>query len=219
MDIKKSQEYLQYLEGFITPERKQKIQFILSQRTYWLTVVLEDVYQLHNTSAVMRSCDLFGIQEMHVVENKFGKRIDSQIAMGAQKWVDIKRHQSTKDCVELLKNNGYKIVATSPHATKTINDFDITQKTAFLFGTEKEGLSDESLALADEVLTIPMYGFTESFNISVACALMLYEMNTKLRKTNFDYLLTQQERFEKTIDWTKQSIKNIKSIEKRYFDN
>jgi tRNA (guanosine-2'-O-)-methyltransferase len=95
---------LAYLEGFLTEERKEKFQKILTLRTNHITIAMEDVYQLHNTSAVMRSCEVFGVQQLNVIEQKFGKRIDREIAMGAQKWVDVQRYNSVTSCIEKLRS-------------------------------------------------------------------------------------------------------------------
>src|SRR5690606_9686207 len=115
---------------------------------------------------VMRTCDIFGIQDLHVVEEIVGKRIDKEIAMGAQKWVDLHRHQHIVSCIKQLKNEGYRIVATTPHASmQTLDEFDVTKKAAFFFGKESDGLSDVVFKNADEFIQIPMYGFTESLNI------------------------------------------------------
>ena len=107
-------ELFAYLEDFLTEERKEKFKKILALRTNHLTIAMEDVYQLHNTSAVMRSCEVFGVQGLHVIEQKFGKRIDREIAMGAQKWVDVHRYNSIPNCIDTLHNQGYQIIATTP---------------------------------------------------------------------------------------------------------
>jgi tRNA (guanosine-2'-O-)-methyltransferase len=145
-----NQDLLDYLEGFISEERKKRFVEVLSNRTKFLTVAIEDVYQLHNTSAVIRSCDAFGVQDAHVVESRFGKRLDKNIAMGAEQWVDVYRYKTTNDCITSLKDNGYQIIATTPHNDSNfIQDFKIDSKTALFFGTEKEGLSDGVLEEAD----------------------------------------------------------------------
>ncbi|SHI96146.1 TrmH family RNA methyltransferase [Pseudozobellia thermophila] len=206
-------QLLDYLEGFITEERKLRFSEILQERTKFLTVAMEDVYQMHNTSAVIRSCDVFGIQEAHVIENRFGKRLDKNIAMGAQQWVDVHRYGTTSQCIDSLKAKGYRVVATSPHNDSCyLEDFKIQGKTAFLFGTEKEGLSEEALQKSDGFLKIPMLGFTESLNISVSAAIILQHLTTELRKTPFDWRLTEGEKLEKRLDWTKKSIKSIDKI-------
>ena len=210
-------ELLKYLEGFITEERKQKFTEVLNQRTKYFTVVIEDLYQMHNTSAVIRSCDIFGIQEAHVIEERFGKRLDKNIAMGAQKWVDVSRYKTAKSCVKELKINGYQIIATTPHVDSCLlDDFDISKKSAFFFGTEREGLSNEIINNADGFLKIPMSGFTESFNVSVAVAILLHSVTSKLKKSNINWQLSEKEVMEKRIDWSKKSIRSVNDILSRY---
>ncbi|MBG49529.1 MAG: rRNA methyltransferase [Pseudozobellia sp.] len=213
-------QLLTYLEKFISEERKQRFLEILEERTKFFTVAIEDVYQLHNTSAVIRSCDIFGIQEAHVIENRFGKRLDKKIAMGAQKWVDVHRYETTSKCIDNLKSKGYQIVATSPHYDSCLlNDFNIERKTAFIFGTEREGLSEEAISKSDEFLKIPMLGFTESLNISVSVAIILHQLSERLRDSTVDWGLTEEEKFEKRLDWTKKSIKSVDKIVQRYHDS
>ncbi|NER11964.1 TrmH family RNA methyltransferase [Leptobacterium flavescens] len=208
---------LAYLEGFMTEERKEKFKEILSLRTRHITVAIEDVYQVHNTSAVIRSCDIFGLQDAHVIEERFGQRLDSKIAMGAQKWVDIHRYQSTEDCLNRLKNDGYKIIATTPHLDSCmLEDFDITQKCALFFGTEKEGLSPAVMEQADGFLKIPMVGFTESLNISVSAAIILQSLTTKLRASDVNWQLSETEKLEKRIDWSKKTVRSVEDILSRY---
>ncbi len=210
---------LSYLEDFITPERTARFSEILQQRTKFVTVAIEDVFQLHNTSAVIRSCEAFGIQEAHVIENRFGKRLDKNIAMGAQQWVDVHRYKNTPDCIQNLRQHGYKIVATTPRENAcTIEDFELNEKTAFFFGTEKEGLSEEVIRQADSFLRIPMFGFTESLNISVSAAILLQQLSKRLRKTNLPWQLTETEKLDKKLDWTKKSIHSIDAILARYHD-
>lgn len=209
---------LEHLESYLTPARKAKFKAVIAQRTKHFTVATEDVYQLHNTSAVIRSCDVFGIQEVNIVEEVNTKRIDREIAMGAQKWVDLNRFHSVKSCITDLKQKGYQIVATTPHESDTnLADFDVTPKSCFFFGRETEGLSDEVLNAADVYLKIPMIGFTESLNISVSAAIILQQVTTKLKQTDIDWRLTEQEQLEKRLDWCKKTIKSHKAIVKRFY--
>lgn len=213
-------DFLHYLEGFLTETRKEKFLQILQHRTNHFTIAMEDVYQLHNTSAVMRSCEVFGIQELNVIEQKFGKRIDTEIAMGAQKWVDINRYNTMQNCIDSLKSKGYKIIATTPHNNSCmLSDFDITQRSALFFGTEKEGLSEEVLQQADGFLKIPMVGFTESLNISVSAAIVIQDITNRLRKSNTNWQLSQEEILQRRLTWTKNSIKDIKRIEQHYYNS
>jgi len=208
---------LDYLEGFITPERKARFLDILEERTNYITVAIEDVYQMHNTSAVVRSCDVFGVQQAHLIESKFGKRLDKDIAMGAQQWVDIKRYNTTTDCIDTLREQGYKIVATTPHRNNcSLTDFKIEGKTALFFGTERDGLSEEVLEKADSFLKIPMVGFTESLNISVSAAIILHTLTSQLRKESINWRLTEEEKLEKRLDWTKKSVRSLNDVLARF---
>lgn len=210
-------QLLEYLEGFISEERKQRFLQILEERTNYITVAIEDLYQLHNTSAVIRSCEVFGVQEAHVIEGRFGKRLDKNIAMGAQQWVDVHRYETTDDCIATLRSQGYRIIATTPHDDSCVlSDFIIQGKTAFLFGTELEGLSQKALAESDGFLKIPMSGFTESLNISVSAAIILQYLTTALRESHLPWTLSENEKLEKRLDWTKKSIKSIDAILARY---
>ncbi|GMN09180.1 RNA methyltransferase [Croceitalea sp. MTPC9] len=212
-------DLLSYLEGFISEKRKQRFVEVLSKRTRFLTVAIEDVYQLHNTSAVIRSCDAFGIQDVHVVEGRFGKRLDKNIAMGAEQWIDVQRYQTTNECISKLQQEGYQIIATTPHNdSNLLADFSITSKTALFFGTEKEGLSQEVLKKADGFLKIPMVGFSESLNISVSAAIILQELSDDLRKSQFPWQLSELEILEKRLDWTKKSMNDVEGIIGRYLE-
>ncbi len=211
-------EYLEYLEGFLTENRKAKFLKVLASRTNHFTVAIEDVFQLHNTSAVMRSCEVFGIQQLNVVEEKFGKNIDKEIAMGAQKWVDVNRYESISGCIRNLKSNNYQIIATTPHENDCLlEDFDISKPCALFFGTERDGLSKEVLDQADGFLKIPMVGFTESLNISVSAAIIIQNLMSRLHQSDLPWQLTEAEFLEKRLAWARHSIKDIKRIEARYY--
>ncbi len=210
-------ELLKYLETYLTEQRKERFHKVLSERTRHFTVVTEDVYQLHNTSAVMRTCDVFGIQDLHVVEEKVSKRIDKEIAMGAQKWVSLNRYNSITDCIKNLKSSGYQIIATTPHDNSTmLHEFDVTKKSAFFFGKESEGLSTTVMTAADGFLKIPMYGFTESLNISVSAAIILQSVVSKLKQSEVKWQLSEEEKPEIKLEWIKRTIKSSDEIIERY---
>ena len=214
-----NQDLLTYLEGFITENRKEGFLRVLKNRTKHFTVAMEDVFQLHNTSAVMRSCEVFGIQELNVIEQKFGKSIDKEIAMGAEKWVDINRFSSIQDCVTNLKRKGYQIIATTPHNDSCLlHEFDITKPSALFFGTERDGLSDEVMQQADGFLKIPMVGYTESLNISVSAAIIIQDVTNRLRQSDINWQLKDEEVLEKRLDWTRKSIKDIEFIERKFHE-
>lgn len=215
----KDRKLLNHLETYLTTERKNKFLKVLTNRTYHFCVAVEDVYQLHNTSAVMRSCEVFGIQDLHVIEQRFGKRIDAEIALGAQKWVDVHRHQSNQLCIDYLKEKGYQIIATTPHDSSCLlSDFDISKKSALFFGTEKLGLSAEVMQQADGFLKIPMVGFTESLNISVSAAIIMQYLTDKLRTSEVNWQLNEEQIIKKRLDWARKSIKDIDFIEKRFLE-
>ncbi|MFC4636519.1 TrmH family RNA methyltransferase [Dokdonia ponticola] len=208
---------LDYLQSFLTERRRELFDRVLLERTNHITVAVEDVYQLHNTSAVIRSCESFGVQNLHVIEEVNVKRIDREIAMGAQKWVDVHRHNSAKECIHSLKAQGYRIVATTPHQKAyRLEDFDITQKAAIFFGRETQGLSDDVLEVADDFIYIPMVGFTESLNISVSAAITLQHLMTRLKASDVSWQLSDSEVFEKKLAWTKKMIKDVDRIIERW---
>lgn len=213
-------ELFNYLESYLTEERKQRFLEVLQYRTKHITIAIEDVFQMHNTSAIIRSCDVFGVQEVHVVEDRFAKRLDKNIAMGAEKWVDVHRYQNTMDCISQLKQQGYRIIATTPHDNSTLlPDFYPEQKSAIFFGTEKEGLSNEVMKQADGFLKVPMVGFSESLNVSVAAAIIIQDLAHKVRASDVDWQLTEAEILDKRMDWTQKSIQHVKGIIKRYRGN
>jgi len=217
-------ELLEYLTSFITEQRLALFNQIIEQRTNYLTIVLEDIYQPQNASAVLRTCDCFGIQNVHIIENQNNFQVDTEVAMGSSKWLTLntyrKKENNSLDAIRALKKQEYRIVATSPHINEQkLPDFDISAgKTALVFGSELPGISDIIKNEADEFLKIPMYGFTESFNISVSAAVILYELTDKMRST--DHLAWQLNEDEKTalkIQWIKKSVKNSAMIEERFW--
>lgn len=208
---------LNYLQDFISEDRKERFIEVLENRTNYITVAVEDLFKMHNTSAVIRSCEVFGIQEAHVIEDKYSQQLDKKIALGAEKWVDVIRHDSSKNCLQHLRNEGYKIIATTPHKNDcSLTDFKIDEKIALFFGTERDGLSAEVMNNADGFLKIEMVGFTESLNISVSAAIILQDLTNKLRALEFNWQLSKIEKLEKRLDWTKKSIKSIDDILTRY---
>ncbi|KZE81968.1 rRNA methyltransferase [Myroides marinus] len=212
-------EYLEYLESFLTENRVERFKEVLNNRTKHFTIVAEDVYQLHNTSAVMRSCEVFGVQDLCVIEQKFGKRIDKEIALGAEKWVDIHRYSNIPSALDDIRSKGYQIVATTPHVEANhLEDFDITKPSAIFFGTEKNGLSPEIIEQADAYIKIPMVGFTESLNISVSAAIIIQNLTTRVRNSNIDWKLSDAQLLEKRIDWARKSIKDIDFVTERYIE-
>jgi tRNA (guanosine-2'-O-)-methyltransferase len=210
-------ELLKHLEGFLSERRIRRFQEVLAMRTRHITVAVEDVFQLHNASAVIRSCEVFGIQDAHLIEARFGQRLDKNIALGAQQWVDVHRYTDTRACLTALRQKGYKIVATSPHVEGvSIEGIPLEQPLALFFGTEKEGLSETVLKDADYSIHIPMVGFTESLNVSVAAAIILFRLSSRLRETDISWGLSEAEILEKRLDWTRKTIKSADEIIARF---
>ena len=221
----KNYQLLKYLFEFITPDRTQKIKQIVEERTRYLTVVLEDLYQPHNASAVIRSCDCFGIQDLHIIENKYEFSVSEKVVQGSSKWIDIhnynEKEQNTLSTLNELKEKGYRIVATSPHANDvTLDELNVEKgKIALVFGTEQHGISDVVKENADEFVRIPMYGFTESFNISVSAALCLQSITNKIRNSDANWRLTEDEKELLKLDWARNTIRNSEIIEKEFLSS
>jgi tRNA (guanosine-2'-O-)-methyltransferase len=210
-------DYITYLEQFVTDNRKETLKKVLQNRTRYFTAVLEDLYQMHNISAVVRSADIFGLQDLHIIQKKYDPKLSHSIAKGAEKWLDFHHYSDTKTAIDKLRQKGYQIVATTPHTNDVnLQDFDISKPSAFFFGVEKEGLSDEVMSQADIFLKIPMYGFTESFNISVAAALIMREVTEKLRTSDIDWQLSPQKKNDIYMNWLEKTIKSIDLIKKDY---
>jgi tRNA (guanosine-2'-O-)-methyltransferase len=217
-------ELLNLFESYLTDKRKTLYKKVIAERTCHFTVVLEDISQPHNASAILRTCDIFGVQDLHTVENKYINRVSKYVAKGSQKWITSKRYKSdgnnTQICFDNLREKGYQIIATSPHNNSCLlQDFDISKKTAFVFGEETEGISDFVKENADGFLNIPMVGFTESLNISVAAAIILQDVTTKLRNSDLDWHLSEEEKEMLYYDWLKNSIKNSDVIEEKFYES
>lgn len=222
MEKKFLQEAVLFLEGFTSDKRKKLLDKNVENRTRYITLVLEDIFQAQNASAVIRSCDCFGIQDLHVIENYNSYTLNPDVVMGASKWVDLHRYhkeeRNTLSTISKLKKEGYRIVATSPHANDVLlPDFDLSKgKVAFFFGTELTGLSDEVMNNAEEFVKIPMYGFTESFNISVSAALVLSHLTSDLRRSNVDWQLSDIEKLELKLEWLRKSVRSGDKLLKEF---
>ena len=195
---------------------------ILNDRTRYITVALENIYQPHNASAVLRSCDCFGVQDVHIIENSYQYELNPHVSLGAAQWLNLHRHNTlennTSDCLINLKNEGYRIVATTPDPSAvSIHDFDVKKgKFAILFGTEKFGLTPEAFAMADEFIRIPMYGFTESFNISVSVSLCLFHFTERIRAEKADWQLSDEEQTDIYLQWYRNTTTNSEMIERKF---
>jgi len=203
---------IEQLEQYVLDERKERLQTVLDNRTRHVTVVLEDLYQTQNISAVMRSCECYGIQDAYIIENRNTFEVHKDISMGADKWLTLHHYphaeHNVKKCIDDLHARGYTVIATLPDEKRTtIMDLPVERKTAFLFGTELTGLSEEAVSLADGAALIPMYGFTESFNISNSAAIILSHFSERLRHSDVHWQLTPDEREELYFEWLQKSIR------------
>lgn len=203
------------LNTYLTEKRLSRFESVLSMRTRHFTVAVEDVYQEHNAGALVRTCDCFGVQDMYIMEQHNDYKVDKNISKGAVKWVDQHRFRRNPhaDCLDSLKEKGYRIVATTPHTDDTdLPDLDISLPTAFVFGTEKEGISQKIIDRADAFVKIPMVGFTESFNVSVAAALVLQDTTTRLRRSDINWQLKANEKLDLQLDWALKTIVKSKAV-------
>jgi len=211
------QAITEFLSSFITEHKRELIETVLAQRTKFITVVLEDIYQPQNASAVVRTADCFGIQEVHVIEGRNTYDPNPQVLQGSGKWVDIIKHNdagnNTAACFGKLKEQGYQIIGTSPHREGTsLPDFNISQPVALVFGTEETGLSDYALEHVDDFLRIPMYGFTESFNLSVSAAICLSQLTSNLYKSDLNWELSEETRSDLRLAWYKKVVRRAESL-------
>ena len=216
-------QLLAHLSEYLTDRRKARFEEVIKYRTRYITVVLEDVFQSHNASAVLRSCDLTGIQDIHAIENRNEYDVNTEIDMGSSKWLNLYRYNkqkhNTKEAFQKLRNDGYRIVATTPHKNDyTLDTLPMEGKFALVFGTELTGLSEIAIAEADEFLRIPMYGFTESYNISVSAALSMFTLTERLRKSNLPWQLSDDEQLDILLEWARRSVKSSEKIEKVFLE-
>lgn len=212
---------VEYLQQFITESRQARLTEILQNRTRHVTVVLEDLFQAQNISAVLRTCDCYGVQDVHVIQHRNEFEPNKDISMGADKWLSIHEHphsdHNVKKCIDQLHEQGYWVAATLPDEQKrTIFDLPVERKTAFLFGTELTGLSDEAIRYADGNVLIPMYGFTESFNISNSAAIILSHFSEKMRRSEINWHLSEEEKEELYFEWLQKSVKDSETIIKHF---
>lgn len=214
-----SQELSDYLKQCLTDDRLQRFDEIAKFRTRHLTVVLENVYHEHNASAVLRTCDCLGIQDVHVIESQNSFAPNPEVALGASKWLTVHNYRCRSEppndphsnvsieCIRHLKDEGLRVLATSPRQDSLpLSHVTIDQKTAIVFGAEQVGVSDEAISESDDLVHIPMFGFTESFNVSVSAAVILQYLTALLHASDTDWRLTDTEHGELIDRWVRQSL-------------
>lgn len=202
------------LRGFMTDERYDTLLRALDRRTRYMTILTENTFHPQNASALVRHCEAFGLQELHTVETlcKFNPNLN--IVRGTDKWIDLRRHRSTAEALASLKAEGYRIVATTPHREScTPETFDVTRGPfCLVFGTEKQGITDEVIAAADEFLKIPMCGMVESLNVSASAAILIYMLSSRVRTQVADWALPADERTPILHRWVMQSVRDAEGI-------
>jgi tRNA (guanosine-2'-O-)-methyltransferase len=213
----KQEEILSYFQQFLSTHKIELFEKKVLDRTRHFTLVLEDLFHPHNASAILRNADCLGLQDIHLIENNHQFKNEKDISLGSRKWLNLKRYNdfdtTSPTCIEQLKEKGYTIAVLSPHHTDiAINEYPIDQKTAFILGAEKTGLTEYSLQNADVHVNVPMYGFTESYNVSVTAALTLYDVIHRIRKSNLNWQLNKDEQWEVKLAWTLRSIKSKREL-------
>jgi tRNA (guanosine-2'-O-)-methyltransferase len=211
--LEQKQALLNHLREFVEEKRAWKFEHIIQFRTRHLTVALENIFQTQNASAVLRSCECMGVQDIHVIENTYEFQTHPDIALGSNKWLDIFQYNNpeannTLMAIENLRKKDYKIVATTPHKDDfSLEELPIDHKIALFFGTEQTGLSEDVIENADYFMQIPMWGFTESYNISVSAAISMYELTKRIRQSSVNWQLSEEERVDILVEWLTRSIR------------
>ncbi len=212
----------EYLSRFISDHKRDFVEKVLNQRTRHITVALEDIYQSQNASAVIRTCECMGIQDVHIIENDSKYTVNRRVLKGSYKWVDLIRHKgktrnNTQACFEQLRASGYKIMATDPSPEGiSIHEVSVDEKIAIVMGNELHGTSSYAIENADMKVRIPMYGFTESLNISVSAAICLNSLVPALRSSEVNWQLTETEKDAIRIGWFKKMVRNAEIVEREF---
>jgi len=214
-----------HLENFITPERRARVHEVLENRTRYLALVLEDVYKSQNASATIRTCDALGIQDVHIIENHSPFSLDSRVTLGSCQWTTLERYRepgsdNTQACYVALRARGYRIVATVPGPeSRSLEEIGLDRPCAFVFGNEEQGLSAAAIQGADACIRLPMYGFTQSYNISVSVGIVLMHMAGRLRESDVDWRLSGAEKDALRLEWYRTVVRSDDLIEKRFLMN
>ena len=212
-----NQKIFQHLQQFLTDERLEKINHFAPESSDFVLPVIEDVFQFRNAAAIVRSIETCGFHKIIAMECEHEFSPNLRVTKGAETWVEVEKLPHNLDSLREIKNRGYKILAVSPENNATmLSDYDLKEPVALVFGTEAAGVSEEILDFADETLAIPMYGFTQSFNVSVAAAICVYELKQKLLRSNLDYKLSEEKLWEMKVRWAMNSIKSGEQILAKY---
>lgn len=211
------EETFEYLKQFLTEERLRKIDEFSIESSDYVLPVLEDVYQFRNAAAIVRSAEACAFHKVVALQEENNFEPNLRVTKGADTWVEVEKFPRNIESLQKIKDKGYKIVAVSLENNATmLPDYEITEPVALVFGTEKEGVTQEILDFADETLAIPMYGFTRSFNVSVAASICMYDLKQKLLNSNIDYKLNEEKLLRMKIRWAVNSIRSGHEIYSQY---
>lgn len=219
ISFEKSVQTFEYLKRFLTDERLQKIEHFAQESSDFVLPIMEDVYQYRNAAAIVRSVEACGFHHVVALEQENVFNPNLKVTKGADTWVQVEKMPRNLASLQEIKSRGYKILAVSPEKNAVmLPDYEVKEPIALVFGTELEGVSEELLDFADETLAIPMYGFTKSFNVSVAAAICMYELKQKLLKSHLNYKLSEQKLIEMKIRWAVNSIRSGEAILKQFLE-
>lgn len=211
-----------HFSRYVSDHKRDFLEKVLAQRTRHITMVLEDIFQEQNASAVIRTCECMGIQDVHFIENESKYAVNRKILKGSYKWVDLIKHKgkgkdTTALCFDHLRAQGYKILVTDPSPDGvSIHDMPVDQKLAIVMGNELKGTSGYAIEHADEKVNIPMYGFTESLNISVSAAICLNSLIPALRKSDVAWQLSEEEKDDIRLRWLRKMVRNSEIMEREF---
>lgn len=207
----------EYLKQFLTEERLAKIEHFSQESSDFVLPVMEDVYQFRNAAAIIRSVEACGFHKVIAMEEENVFNPNLTVTKGAETWVEVEKVPKNISSLQKIKDSGYKILAVSPEKNAVmLPEYQVKEPIALVFGTELEGVSEEVINFADETLAIPMYGFTKSFNVSVAAGICMYELKQKLLNANFEYKLNEKKLLKMKIRWAVNSIRSGQEILSHY---
>ncbi|WP_312078200.1 RNA methyltransferase [Chryseobacterium sp.] len=213
-DLEKTYEYLQQ---FLTEERLRKIEHFAPESSDFILPVIEDIYQFRNAAAIVRSVEACGFHKVVALQEEYSFEPNLRVTKGADTWVEVEKLPRNMESFKNIKDRGYKMVAVSLEKNaQFLPEYEITEPIALVFGTEMQGVTEEILDFADETLAIPMYGFTRSFNVSVAASICMYELKQKLIKSNIDYKLNEEKLLKMKIRWAVNSMRSGDQIFEKY---
>lgn len=204
-----SLEIYEYLKSFLTAERIQKIERFAEESSDFILPVLQDVYQFRNAAAVIRSVEACGFHKVVALEDQNLFKPNTKVTRGAETWVEIEKMPFSTLSLQKIKARGYKIlsVTKAPDAV-SITNYELTAPVALIFGNEMRGVAKEVVDFSDQSVYIPMYGFTESFNVSVAAAICMYEMKKKLINSPLNYKLSEEKKLDLKVRWATHSARS-----------